>query len=40
MRTQDFVTWEDISDQIRFPAGARHGTTLAVPAAIVDALRR
>lgn len=39
MRTKDFVTWEDVSTRIRFPAGARHGTTLAVPAALIDHLR-
>ena len=40
MRTRDFAAWEDISDQVRFPDGARHGTTIAVPLTIVDALRR
>ncbi|MDO4164490.1 MAG: family 43 glycosylhydrolase [Bacteroides sp.] len=31
-------TWEDISDQVTFPLGIRHGTAFAVDASIVDAL--
>lgn len=38
MRTRDFVTWEDISDRVKLPKGARHGTALAVPASVVRAL--
>lgn len=30
MRTKDFETWENISDQIRFPKGTRHGTAFSV----------
>ncbi len=40
VRTRDFMTWEDVSDSVRFPVGARHGTTIAVPRAIVEALDR
>lgn len=40
MRTRDFVSWEDVSESIRFPTGARHGTTIAVPQPIVAALQR
>lgn len=29
-RTRDFVNWEDISDQIQFPPGARHGSIIAI----------
>lgn len=39
MRTADFIKWEDISSRITFPAGMRHGTALAAPRTIVDALR-
>ena len=44
MRSRDLVTWEDVSPNMTFPdEGAavrmRHGTVIAVPAAIVDALR-
>lgn len=40
MRTRDFVAWEDVSGAVRFPEGARHGTTLAVPRSVVAALER
>jgi hypothetical protein len=30
MRTQDFETWEDISEKISFPPDTRHGTILTV----------
>jgi hypothetical protein len=40
MRTRDFATWEDVSGSVRFPEGARHGTTIAVPRAIVERLDR
>jgi len=30
MRTKDFETWEDVSDQLEVPKGMRHGTVLAV----------
>ena len=40
MRTRDFVSWEDVSESVRFPSGARHGTTIAVPQPIVAALQR
>lgn len=29
-RTRDFVHWEDISDQLQFPPGARHGSIAAL----------
>ncbi len=40
MRTRDFLTWEDVSDAVRFPNGARHGTTLTVSRSVVAALDR
>ena len=39
VRTRDFVHWEDVTAQIAVPAGARHGTMLQVPRALVDRLR-
>ena len=38
--TDDGKTWEDVSDQIVFPAGTRHGTALSVDKKVVDNLRR
>lgn len=34
----DTKTWEDISDEVRFPAGARHGTALRVPRSVLRKL--
>ena len=31
-------TWEDVSDQVSFPRGIRHGTAIAVDASVVEAL--
>lgn len=44
LRSRDLVTWEDVSRNMTFPdegtaARMRHGTVIAVPTAIVDALR-
>jgi hypothetical protein len=38
MRSRDGEHWEDVTDKISLPAGARHGTMIAVPRKIVDAL--
>jgi hypothetical protein len=38
VRSKDLKTWEDVTDQIAMPAGARHGTVFRAPKAIVDAL--
>jgi len=38
VKSSDLKTWEDISPQVRFPKGARHGTVLRVPEAIVETL--
>ena len=35
----DLVNWEDISDQISFPGGARHGTTFAVDSCVLAKVR-
>ncbi|MFT3829095.1 MAG: glycoside hydrolase family 43 protein [Opitutaceae bacterium] len=39
MRSRDLVHWDDVTAQISVPAGARHGTMIAVPRPLVDALR-
>lgn len=35
VRTRDFTTWTDVSDQVSFPAGTRHGTALTVSPELV-----
>src|SRR5690606_40699787 len=39
MRTHDFETWEYVSNLVRMPAGARHGTVLEVPPDAVAAIQ-
>ena len=39
MRTKDFKTWEDISGQLSFPKGVRHGTAFEVGPEVLDALK-
>lgn len=36
---RDLKQWEDVSNRLAMPAGARHGTALRVPRKIVDALK-
>lgn len=38
LRTKDFVTYENITDQLDLPKGIRHGTALPVPRDIVRGL--
>jgi hypothetical protein len=38
MRSRDLKTWEDVSDRIAFPKGARHGTVLEVPKEVLEKL--
>jgi alpha-L-fucosidase 2 len=38
MRSRDLKTWEDVTAEISLPAGARHGTMLSVPRALVEKL--
>lgn len=40
IRSQDLVTWEDLSPRLQFPQGARHGTVFSVPQAILGGLER
>lgn len=37
-RSKDLKSWEDVSDKISFPRGARHGTVIAVEKKFVDEL--
>jgi len=39
MRTRDFKTWEDISGEISFPKGVRHGTAFEVSPDVLRALK-
>lgn len=39
VKTSDFKNWQAITDQLKFPAGARHGTVLSVPAGVVDKIK-
>lgn len=39
MRTRDWTQWEDVTAKIRLPEGARHGTMIKVPRALVVALQ-
>ena len=39
VRSNDLETWTDITDRIRFPEGARHGTVLKVSRNVLDTLR-
>jgi len=36
--SSDFRHWEDVSDQLRFPEGARHGSVLRVPRELLTKL--
>jgi hypothetical protein len=40
MKSSDLEHWQDISRQISFPQGIRHGTALKVPSAVVQALQK
>lgn len=39
VRSKNLKDWEDVSAAVRFPKGARHGTVIRVPRAVVDRLR-
>jgi hypothetical protein len=36
--TRDMVQWEDVSGRLSMPTGARHGSLLRVPPALIDAI--
>ncbi len=39
IRSKDLKNWEDISDQVIFPEGTRHGTVFTVPRAVFEKLK-
>ncbi len=39
VRSKDMVNWEDVSDQITFPSGARHGTAFKVSQKILESIQ-
>lgn len=39
IRSNDLTRWEDVSDRLTFPDGARHGTAFRAPRNIVDRLK-
>jgi hypothetical protein len=40
VKSKDLENWEDISDQVSFPGGVRHGTILKVSSKIIDPLMK
>ena len=40
VRSKDMKTWEDVSDQITFPEGTRHGTAFKVSEKIFEGMKR
>ncbi len=40
VRSKDLKSWEDISDQVQFPLGVRHGTVLRVRPSVLDRLEQ
>lgn len=40
VRTQNFQTWENVSDRVRLPTGARHGSIVTVPRDRISAFAR
>jgi hypothetical protein len=39
VKSSDLVHWQEISDRVSFPKGARHGTVLSVPQRIVQQIQ-
>lgn len=37
--SRDFITWTDISDQVKFPEGVRHGTVFKISRKIYEGLK-
>lgn len=40
IRTRDLVEWEDVSETLRFPTDARHGSFVPVPRSLIQELRQ
>ena len=38
-RSDDLIHWENISDQLTFPEGTRHGTVLKISRAELEKLK-
>jgi beta-galactosidase len=38
-KSADLKTWEDVSTQMKFPAGHRHGTVLRVTREVLEKLK-
>jgi beta-xylosidase len=38
LRSKDFTTWQDVSEQLQYPKGLRHGTAFAVEPAVLEKL--
>jgi hypothetical protein len=39
VKSRDLQHWQDISKEVSFPPGARHGTVLRVPESVVKNLQ-
>jgi hypothetical protein len=39
VRSKDLVNWDDVSEEVTFPKGIRHGTAFAVPRKILEGLK-
>lgn len=39
IRSKDLKQWEDVTSQLNFPQGARHGTAFRIPKNLLDALK-
>jgi hypothetical protein len=40
VKSRDLQHWQEISDRLTFPAGARHGTVLRVRETVVKTIER
>jgi hypothetical protein len=40
VRSKDLEKWEDVSEQVKFPAGVRHGTVLKVSSTVLEQLNQ
>ena len=40
VRSKDLKNWEDISDQVKFPKGTRHGTVFTVQKEVIEKLKK
>ena len=38
LRTRDFKSWEDVTQQLVMPKGIRHGTAIAVDGKVIERL--